>query len=124
MFEEMKGMIMNRNKIVNFYKQKQQGDFTLPPVLTDTSQCNRCFTRKLCAFNALAFDEKTNSGETPEYRDYDTHAESMPEKCRDYMKKWINITHLEQAEEQKGGSKPTRVGDLKMIAVSPTQFGF
>lgn len=60
----MKNLIWIWNKIAKYYKGRdQKGDFALPPLIDNTSECNRCFSKNLCATNAIAFDEliKVNS---------------------------------------------------------------
>ena len=41
------------------------GVFDLPALIDDPGECNRCFSKELCATNAIAFDELTLRKEVP-----------------------------------------------------------
>ena len=64
---DIKALIKTRNKLANFYKWWELGNFELPNLIDDIGECNWCFSRDLCSTSAIAFDELTEWGNTPNY---------------------------------------------------------
>ena len=107
---EVKPLIQNRNIIARYYKNRLTNSNSLPSVHRHPSEWNRCFSKKVWAWNAFAFAEKTVEGKSPEFSEFIKLESKLPTSTRNYFVEWITAINLEQeADELSTNSEYTKL---------------
>ena len=61
-----------------------------------SSECNWWFLKKVWAWNAFAFSEKTSEGINPEFSEFLKLESKLPSSIRNYFTEWIKAINWEQ----------------------------
>ena len=97
---EIKPLIQNRNVLARYYKNRLTNCSSLPPIHRHPSECNRWFSKKVWAWNAFAFSEKTSEGINPEFSEFLKLESKLPSSTKNYFTEWITAINLEQEADE------------------------